>query len=31
MKVLCVGRNYAKHIKELGGQGTEQPDDAFFL
>lgn len=25
MKVLCVGRNYAKHVKELGGQGTEQP------
>ena len=25
MKVLCVGRNYVKHVKELGGKGTEQP------
>lgn len=25
MKVLCVGRNYARHVKELGGQGSEQP------
>lgn len=25
MKVLCVGRNYARHVKELGGQGGEQP------
>jgi 2-keto-4-pentenoate hydratase/2-oxohepta-3-ene-1,7-dioic acid hydratase in catechol pathway len=25
MKVLCVGRNYAKHVKELGGKGDEQP------
>ena len=25
MKVLCVGRNYAKHVRELGGQGNEQP------
>lgn len=25
MKVLCVGRNYAKHVRELGGKGTERP------
>lgn len=25
MKVLCVGRNYAKHVRELGGSGAEQP------
>lgn len=25
MKVLCVGRNYVKHVRELGGAGTEQP------
>ena len=25
MKVLCVGRNYAKHVRELGGKGNEQP------
>lgn len=25
MKVLCVGRNYAKHVKELGGKGNEEP------
>jgi len=25
MKVLCVGRNYAKHLRELGGHGDEQP------
>ena len=25
MKVLCVGRNYAKHVKELGGKGDERP------
>lgn len=25
MMVLCVGRNYAKHVRELGGQGTERP------
>lgn len=25
VKVLCVGRNYAKHVRELGGQGSEQP------
>ena len=24
MKVLCVGRNYAKHVRELGG-GSAQP------
>jgi acylpyruvate hydrolase len=25
VKILCVGRNYAKHVRELGGQGNEQP------
>jgi 2-keto-4-pentenoate hydratase/2-oxohepta-3-ene-1,7-dioic acid hydratase in catechol pathway len=25
VKVLCVGRNYAKHVRELGGTGNEQP------
>ena len=25
MKVLCVGRNYAKHVKELGSPAAEQP------
>jgi 2-keto-4-pentenoate hydratase/2-oxohepta-3-ene-1,7-dioic acid hydratase in catechol pathway len=25
VKVLCVGRNYAKHVRELGGKGNEQP------
>jgi 2-keto-4-pentenoate hydratase/2-oxohepta-3-ene-1,7-dioic acid hydratase in catechol pathway len=25
MKVLCVGRNYARHVKELGGSGAESP------
>ncbi|HUR25630.1 MAG TPA: fumarylacetoacetate hydrolase family protein [Candidatus Thermoplasmatota archaeon] len=25
MKILCVGRNYAKHVRELGGKGNEQP------
>jgi 2-keto-4-pentenoate hydratase/2-oxohepta-3-ene-1,7-dioic acid hydratase in catechol pathway len=25
VKVLCVGRNYARHVKEMGGQGTERP------
>lgn len=25
MKVLCVGRNYARHVRELGGKGDEQP------
>lgn len=25
MKVLCVGRNYVRHVKELGGQGGERP------
>lgn len=25
MKVLCVGRNYAKHAKELGNQVPESP------
>lgn len=25
MKVLCVGRNYAKHVKELGSPTAEQP------
>lgn len=25
MKVLCVGRNYVRHVKELGGQGSERP------
>lgn len=23
--MLCVGRNYAKHVRELGGKGGEQP------
>jgi 2-keto-4-pentenoate hydratase/2-oxohepta-3-ene-1,7-dioic acid hydratase in catechol pathway len=25
LKILCVGRNYAKHVRELGGKGDEQP------
>ena len=25
MKVLCVGRNYSRHVKEMGGKGNEQP------
>lgn len=25
MKVLCVGQNYAKHVKELGGSAPEAP------
>lgn len=34
MKVLCVGRNYAKHVRELGGASLEpvwflKPDSAI--
>lgn len=34
MKVLCVGRNYAKHVRELGGTSLEpvwflKPDSAI--
>lgn len=25
MKVLCVGQNYAKHVRELGGQAPQAP------
>lgn len=25
MKILCVGQNYAKHVRELGGQAPESP------
>lgn len=25
MKVLCVGQNYAKHVRELGGAPSESP------
>lgn len=25
MKVLCVGQNYAKHVRELGGAAPESP------
>lgn len=25
MKILCVGRNYVRHVKELGGHGSERP------
>jgi 2-keto-4-pentenoate hydratase/2-oxohepta-3-ene-1,7-dioic acid hydratase in catechol pathway len=25
MKIICVGRNYAEHIKELGNQANEAP------
>lgn len=25
MKVLCVGQNYAKHVRELGGTASESP------
>ena len=25
MKVLCVGQNYAKHVRELGGTAPESP------
>src|SRR5687768_18497500 len=25
MKILCVGKNYAAHSRELGGTGTEPP------
>lgn len=25
MKVLCVGRNYARHVQELGGAAAAQP------
>lgn len=25
MKIICVGRNYAKHIKELSNQTNEEP------
>ena len=24
-KIVCIGRNYAEHIKELGNQATERP------
>lgn len=25
MKILCVGRNYARHVQELGGPASAQP------
>ena len=25
MKIICVGRNYGDHIKELGNQRPEEP------
>ncbi len=25
MKLLCIGRNYAKHIEELANEKPEQP------
>lgn len=25
LKVLCVGRNYARHVKEMGGPASAQP------
>ena len=28
-RIFCVGRNYAEHQKEMGGDGREQP--FFFL
>ena len=24
-RIFCVGRNYAEHQKEMGGDGREQP------
>tara|TARA_B100000809_G_scaffold149298_1_gene146804 strand:- start:13916 stop:14527 length:612 start_codon:yes stop_codon:yes gene_type:complete len=29
MKIICIGRNYAKHIEELGNERSEEP--VFFL
>ncbi len=29
MKIICIGRNYAEHIKELGAERLEEP--VFFL
>ena len=29
MKIICIGRNYAKHIEELGNKNPEEP--VFFL
>jgi 2-keto-4-pentenoate hydratase/2-oxohepta-3-ene-1,7-dioic acid hydratase in catechol pathway len=29
MKIICIGRNYAKHIEELGNERPEEP--VFFL
>ena len=29
MKIICIGRNYAKHIEELGSERPEEP--VFFL
>ena len=28
-RIFCVGRNYAEHQKEMGGDGREQP--FFFI
>ncbi|HQI71167.1 MAG TPA: fumarylacetoacetate hydrolase family protein, partial [Bacteroidales bacterium] len=29
MKIICIGRNYSKHIKELNNQPPAEP--VFFL
>ena len=29
MKIICIGRNYSEHAKELGNETTKEP--VFFL
>lgn len=31
MKIICIGRNYAKHIAELNDGGTAPAEPLFFL
>ncbi len=31
MKIICIARNYAQHIKELGDGGKAGQDPVFFL
>jgi len=31
MKILCIGRNYAAHIRELDGHDRTPPEPVFFV